>query len=69
MWDRIGAGLSESWKDLVGGLEDLFVVFVVALPYLVLWGLIITGVVFIVRAVRRKRKARRTPPVPPQNEE
>jgi hypothetical protein len=69
MWDRIGAGLSESWKDLVGGLEDLFVVFVVALPYLVLWGLIITGVVFVVRAVRRKRKARRTPPVPPQNEE
>ena len=69
MWDRIGAGLSESWKDLVGGLEDLFVVFVVALPYLVLWGLIITGVVFVVRAVRRKRKVRRTPPVPPQNEE
>lgn len=68
MWDRIAAGLSKSWKDLVGGLEDLFVVSVVALPYLILWGLIITGVVFVVRTVIRKRKARRTPPVPPQSE-
>ncbi len=67
MWERIAIGISGSWKDLVKGLENFFVGVVVALPYLVLWGAIITGVVLLVRAARRKKRARKMPP-PPEKE-
>ena len=62
MWERMGEGLSESWKDLVQGLENVLVGLVVASPYLLTWGLVFVGIGLIVRAVIRKKKMKKTPP-------
>lgn len=52
LWDRISGGFMNSLKELGKGIEDLFVLLVVALPYL----LVLAVAVLIVCLIRRKRK-------------
>ena len=63
MWQRMSAGIRDSWKDMVEGLEDALVFFVVALPHLLPWAVVAAIVIVLLRA-RRKRKAKKTPPKP-----
>ena len=58
VWERISTGFVKSLKGLWKGVTEIFVFLVVALPYLLVFGLLITGVVLLVR-LRRKKKFQR----------
>lgn len=62
LWQRMGKGLSDSWKSLVEGLGDFAVFLVSALPYLVLIGLIVTGIVLLRRRCKKKKETKEEPP-------
>ncbi len=55
-WNRISTGFSESLKGVGDGLTNFVVWLITALPYLVIWALIIFIIVMIVRAIIRKIK-------------
>lgn len=58
--ERIKNGLSDSLYDISEGFKNFFVGLIVNLPYLIIWGVIITILVLVVRRiVRRSRMANR----------
>ncbi len=56
---RLGAAFKEGWNDFVIGLQDFAIWLAEALPTLVLLAGIGTGLGFLIRAIRRKKKARK----------
>lgn len=74
VWQRIGAGFKKSLKGVGNFLKEVFVILIVAIPYLALIGAFALIIVLIIRtSIRRKRRkqakereARRTPPQNPQ---
>lgn len=61
-WERIRSGFVKSIEDIGFGIRDFAIGFVIDIPYLVFWGVIIVVAVFIFRTVRkawRKRRAKR----------
>jgi hypothetical protein len=63
MWQRMSAGIKDSWKDMVQGLENTLVFFVVALPHLLPWAVVAAAVIALL-LTRRKKKTKKTPPPP-----
>ena len=62
VWERIGSGFMKSLEDIGFGIRDFAIGFVIDIPYLVFWIVIIVVAVFVFRIVRklwRKRKAKR----------
>ena len=57
--DRIKNGFSDTMYDLSEGFKDFIVWFVVNLPYLVIWGVIIAVIILIARKIYKKRKVKR----------
>ena len=57
--ETIKDGFVTSLKDLGEGILDFFSAVLIDLPYLVLYGLILWGVVAFIRKVNRKRKAKK----------
>ena len=55
VWERIGTGFMESLKNLGDFFVELFVFVIVALPYLIPLGLVITGVIFLIRRSNKKK--------------
>lgn len=66
VWERMGAGLKESWKDMVKGLGDTLVFIVAALPHLLPLA-VIAGIVGLVIWLSSKKKAKKTRQNPPEN--
>lgn len=58
-FQRISNGLSESIVDLGNALVDLAAWFIVDLPYLILWGLVIWGAFAVAKRCFRKCKAKK----------
>lgn len=58
VWERISDGFANSLENLGEGITDFFVWVVVNSPYLLLWGVILGGVVFLLLKLRRKKKAK-----------
>lgn len=56
VWQRIGAGFRESWKNMCQGLEDLFVFAVCAVPYLLPLAVLAGLAILIVLLARKKKK-------------
>ena len=55
VWDRIKKGFSESSYSLGEGLVNLFVWFIVNIPYLVVWAIVIVvGIVVVKKIIKRK---------------
>ncbi len=50
---RIKNGFSNTIYDITEGFKNFFVWFVVNLPYLIIWGLITTAIVMVVRRLRK----------------
>lgn len=56
-WERISNGFIDSLLDVKDGLVDFFVWFVVSLPYLAVWVIVIFIIVMIIKLiVRRSRR-------------
>ncbi len=56
---RITTGFKETLLDIRDGAGNFAVWFVVNLPYLLIWAAIITGIVFAIRRLVKKQKAKR----------
>lgn len=71
---RIAAGWSDTIYSIRTGCADFFVWFVVNLPFLLIWAVVIGAVVFFtVRAAKKKQKSRPVTPsspsyIPPMNQ-
>jgi len=65
IWQRMGSGLKESWEDLCEFTEDLLVLLVTSLPFLIpiaLIGLLIFVVIKLAEKPRRKKMPPQQPP-------
>lgn len=67
IWERMGAGIKESWQDMVEGLGDALVFFVVALPHMLPWA-VIAAIVGMILWLGKKKKAKKNPPKEPPKE-
>lgn len=56
VWGRIGKGFMQSLKDLGNFFTELFVFVVVGLPYFVILGIVITGVILLIKFRKKKAK-------------
>lgn len=56
VWDRIGTGLGDTFFNIGEGLQNFLVWFIVNLPYLLIWAVIITVIVIISRRYLKKNK-------------
>ena len=59
LWERIRDGFRDNLEGVGDDLLDVLVWFIVSLPYLVVFAIVITLVVFIVKRVRRRRMAKK----------
>lgn len=59
VWERIGNGFVNSLEDIGNGFCDFFIRFIINIPYIVLWGIIIVVAVLAVRKIIRI-KSRKT---------
>lgn len=55
VWQRIGKGFMESLKNLGSFFVELFVFVIVALPYLIPLGLVVTGIIWLVKRNKKKK--------------
>lgn len=55
-WEELTEGFVESLQDVYEGILDFFVGLVVAIPYLIIWGLIILAIVLIIKAIVKKSR-------------
>lgn len=63
VWQRIGKGLSRNIKNIGKGFVNFFVWLIVALPYLVIIGIIVTVLILIIKKAKRKT-VKKNPPKP-----
>lgn len=56
VWQRISEGFLQSVENIRDGLTDFSVWFLVNIPYLIIWGILIAVLVVLVRKQRRKRR-------------
>lgn len=61
-WERIRDGFSSSIRGLSDGIVDTVVWILANSPYLLVWGLILTGAVILLRKIRRARRSGNVPP-------
>ena len=52
---RIGENLARNFKDIGNFFVELFVFLISAIPYLLLIGGIVTGIIFLIKAIKRKK--------------
>lgn len=57
--ERIANAFTKTWVNFADGCKSFAVDFVWALPTLLVWAVIITAAVFVIRRVIRKRRARK----------
>lgn len=69
VWQRIGSGFSENLTNIWEGLKDFFVWVVTFSPQLIFWGLVIAGVVTLIRRRGKKGRKMRAPKDPDQKAE
>lgn len=58
--EKLSDAFSDGWKSFVRGVQNLVLVLAELLPNLVLLAVIVLAVIFIVRAIRKRRTAKRT---------
>ena len=58
VWQRIGKGLSESFKDIGDFFVEFFVFIVVSLPYLAIFAVIGVVIIVLIKRRRKNKKAK-----------
>ena len=61
-WERIRDGFASSMKGLKEGAVDTLVWVLANSPYLVVWGVVITCLILVVKKLRKGRKVKAAPP-------
>jgi hypothetical protein len=61
VWQRITEGFGDSLEGVWEGAVDLFVWIIVSLPYLVVWGAVVTVLVILVKRIRRRKPVKSFP--------
>jgi Flp pilus assembly protein TadB len=56
-WDRIRTGFTENVYRVTKGIKNFCIEFVIALPILIVWALVIFVVIMLLRWIRSRRKA------------
>lgn len=59
LWERISKGFRDNLEGVGDDLLDVLVWFVVSLPYLVVFAVVITIIVLVVKRIRRRRVAKK----------
>lgn len=54
-WERIGSGFVENLRDIGEGIVEFGIWFVVNIPYFVIWAVVITAAVLMVKGLRKMR--------------
>lgn len=60
LWERISKGFQDNLKGVGNDLLDVLVWFIVSLPYLVVFAVVITIVVLVIKRIRRRRMAKKS---------
>lgn len=67
-WQRISQGFVRTLRDIGDGATEFFIWLVVNSPYILIWGVVITLVILVIRK-RRGWRFRRRKAAPPENKE
>ena len=59
LWERISKGFRDNLEGVGDDLLDVLVWFIVSLPYLVVFAVVITIIVLVVKRIRRRRVAKK----------
>lgn len=62
VWERIRDGFRKSLQGLWDGIVNTFVWIIVNSPYLLVWGILLSVALILIRKLRRARKAKKHPP-------
>ena len=58
-WKRMTSGFVHSLVGVMKGLREFFIGLVICLPYLVVWGLIIAGIVLVIKKICKHHKKKK----------
>lgn len=56
VWQRIGSGLAENFKDVGKGLENFLVFMITAIPYFLIIAVVVTVIVLACKAGKKRKK-------------
>ena len=54
VWERITGGFAESIDDIVYDITEAFIWFVVNIPYLLIWAVVIIVVVLVLKKIKKR---------------
>ena len=57
--EKVKNGLSETFEDIAEGFTDFSVWFIVSLPYIVIWAVVIVLIVIIIKVIIKSTKKRK----------
>ena len=60
VWERISTGFVDSLKNICEGLKEAAIWFVIHIPYLVIWAIVIAVIVLILKKIKKRTKRIRT---------
>lgn len=55
-WERISAGFMDSLKSIGEGIKEAAIWFVINIPYLVIWAIVIVVIVLILKKIKKRTK-------------
>lgn len=55
-WERISAGFMDSLKSIGEGIKEAAIWFVIHIPYLVIWAIVIVIIVLILKKIKKRTK-------------
>lgn len=58
-FEKIRTGFAASLYDVGRGIKNFFIDFIINIPYLVVWAVVITAIVFVIRLIMKIRKKRK----------
>ena len=56
VWERISTGFVDSLKNIGEGLKEAAIWFVIHIPYLVIWAIVIAVIVLILKKIKKRTK-------------
>lgn len=56
IWERVSTGFMESLKSIGEGIKEAVIWFVIHIPYLVIWAIVILVIVMILKKIKKRTK-------------